>query len=146
LYARLGSICPACAFKIAKQRWEGSTVNQPVRRNIRPWRMVVGVLSVAALWAFLEDIIKADWVAWAVAPLLLVAFCTALWRIKTGSFARDALWFLAILIVAFVSIYDVLDLILDPIVRSDLLIAAAALVVLAGLWTSLSAVIAVEEG
>jgi len=40
----------------------------------------------------------------------------------------------------------VLYLILDPIVRSDLLIAAAALVVLAGLWTSLSAVIAVEEG
>ena len=54
--------------------------------------------------------------------------------------------FAAAAIVAFVSIYDVLDLILDPIVRSDLLIAAAALVVLAGLWTSLSAVIAVEEG
>ena len=121
-------------------------MNQPERRNFRPWHIAGSVVSLAALWAFLEDIIKADWVAWAVAPLLFVAFCMALWRIKSGSFARDGLWFLAILIVSFVSIYDVLDLILDQIVRSDLLIAAAALVVLAGLWTSLSAVIAVEEG
>jgi len=121
-------------------------VSQFERIRFRPWHLVGGLVSVAALWAFLEDIIKADWVAWALAPLLLVAFCAALWRIKSGSFARDGLWFLAILIVAFVSIYDVLDLILDQIVRSDLLIAAAALVVLAGLWTSLSAVIAVEEG
>lgn len=121
-------------------------MSQFERIRFRPWYLVGGLVSVAALWAFLEDIIKADWVAWALAPLLLVAFCAALWRIKSGSFARDGLWFLAILIIAFVSIYDVLDLILDQIVRSDLLIAAAALVVLAGLWTSLSAVIAVEEG
>lgn len=119
---------------------------QSERRKFRPWLALVALLSMAALWAFLEDIIKANWVPWLIAPLMLGAFCAALWRIKTGSFARDALWFLAILIVAFVSIYDLLDLILDPLVRSDLLIAAAALVVVAGLWTSLSAVIAVEEG
>ena len=53
---------------------------------------------------------------------------------------------MALLILAYVSIYDVLDLILDPLIRSDMLIAAAALVVLAGIWSSLSAVIAVEEG
>jgi hypothetical protein len=103
------------------------------------------LLAVAAMWAFLDDIMR-DWIAGLVTPALVVAFVAALWTIKSGSFARAALWFLAILIVAFVSIYDLLDLIFDPIVRSDLLIAAAALVVLAGLWTSLSAVIAVEEG
>lgn len=103
-------------------------------------------IALIGLWAFLEDIIKADWVAWLVSPLSVLVFCGVLWRVKSGSFARDALWFVALLILAFVSIYDVLDLILDPLVRSDLLIAAAAVVILAGLWSSLSAVIAVEEG
>jgi len=101
---------------------------------------------MAGMWAFLEDIIKADWVAWLMPPIFVIAFCVILWRVKSGSFARDLSWFVALLILAFVSIYDVLDLILDPLIRSDVLIAAAALVVLAGLWTSLSAVIAVEEG
>lgn len=121
-------------------------MSQSARRKFRPWYLVAGVLSLAAMWAFLEDIIKADWIAWLLPPLLVLAFCGVLWRIKSGSFARDALWFSAILIVAFVSVYDLLDLILDPLIRSDMLIAAAALVVVAGLWTSLSAVIAVEEG
>jgi hypothetical protein len=98
------------------------------------------------MWAFLEDIIKADWVAWLVSPLFVVRVCVALWRIKSGSFARDAMWFVGLLLLAFVSIYDLLDLILDPLIRSDVLIAGASLVVLAGLWSSLSAVIAVEEG
>ena len=106
---------------------------------------MAGVLAVAAMWAFLDDIMR-DWIAGLITPALTIAFGVALWRMKSGSFARAALWFSALLIVAFVSIYDVLDLILDPLVRSDLLIAAAALVVLAGLWTSLSAVVAIEEG
>jgi hypothetical protein len=121
-------------------------VNQSERRKFQPWQVVGVALSVAAMWAFFEDIIKADWIAWLLPPVLVGAFCAMLWRIKSGSFARAGLWFLAILIVAFSVIYDLLDLILDPIIRSDYLIAAAALVVLAGLWTSLSAVIAVEEG
>lgn len=121
-------------------------MNQSERLKFKPWHLAGILLSVAAMWAFLEDIIKADWIAWLVPPLLVVAFCVVLWKIKSGSFARDGLWFLAILFVSFASIYDVLDLILDPIIRSDVLIAGAALVVLAGLWASWSAVIAVEEG
>jgi len=110
------------------------------------WPVAMVPVAMIGMWAFLEDIIKADWVAWLVSPLLVLAFCGVLWRVKSGSFARDALWFVALLILAFVSIYDVLDLILDPLIRSDMLIAAATLVVLAGIWSSLSAVIAVEEG
>jgi hypothetical protein len=110
------------------------------------WPVVMVPIAIFGMWAFLEDIIKADWVAWLVSPLSVLAFCAILWRVKSGSFARDALWFVALLTFAFVSIYDLLDLILDPLIRSDLLIATATLVVLAGLWSSLSAVIAVEEG
>lgn len=101
---------------------------------------------MAGMWAFLEDIIKADWVAWLMPPVFVLGFLGMLWAFRRASFARDALWFLALLILSYVGIYDVLDLILDPLIRSDLLIAAAALLVLAGLWSSLSAVIAVEEG
>ena len=121
-------------------------LDQPQRVKLRWGYALAATLSAAAMWAFLEDIIKADWVAWLLPPMFVLAFGAVLLRVKSGSFARDALWFLAILIVAFVAIYDVLDLILDPLVRSDLLIAAAALVVMAGLWSSMSAVIAVEEG
>ena len=120
-------------------------MDQPTRFEFSWWHLAVVAAAMAGMWAFLEDIIKADWVAWAVPPLFVVALCGVLWRVKSGSFARDLSWFVALLILAFVSIYDVLDLILDPLIRSDLLIAAATLVVLAGLWTSLSAVIAVEE-
>ena len=117
-----------------------------VRPKFTWWYLAANAAAMAGMWAFLEDIIKADWVAWLVPPLFVIAFFAVLWRVKSGSFARDLSWFVALLVVAFVSIYDVLDLILDPLIRSDLLIAAATLVVLAGLWTSLSAVIAVEEG
>jgi hypothetical protein len=126
--------------------WEVVAVIQSKRPKFQPWQWVGVLLSLAAMWAFFEDVMKADWIAWLLPPLLVGAFCAALWRIKPRSFARNGLWFLAILIVAFAVIYDLLDLILDPIIRSDYLIAAAALVVLAGLWASLSAVIAVEEG
>lgn len=121
-------------------------LDQPQRLKLRWGYALAAALSAAAMWAFLEDIIKADWVAWLVSPLFVVLFCVGLWRIKSGSFARDAMWFVGLLLLAFVSIYDLLDLILDPLIRSDVLIAGAALVVLAGLWSSLSAVIAVEEG
>ena len=125
---------------------EEESVDQPQRHGIKWWHIVAAILSVGAMSAFLEDVIKADWVAWLMPPLFVAGFCGLLWMLRTANFARDALWFLALLILAFVAIYDVLDLILDPLIRSDLLIAAAALVVLAGLWSSLSAVIAVEEG
>ena len=121
-------------------------MGQPARLKFRWWYLTGIAVAMAGMWAFLEDIIKADWVAWAVPPLFVIAFCGVLWRVKTGSFARDLSWFVALLILAFVSIYDVLDLVLAPIIRSDWLIAGAAILVLAGLWTSLSAVIAVEEG
>jgi len=122
------------------------TLDQPARYLFKWWHLLMIGGAMAGMWAFLEDIIKADWVAWLLPPMFVLAFGAVLLRVKSGSFARDALWFLAILMVAFVAIYDVLDLILDPLVRSDLLIAAAALVVMAGLWSSMSAVIAVEEG
>ena len=120
-------------------------MNQPGRRKYRFGHMAGAVLALAAIWAFLEDIIKADWIAWVVPPLLFITFFGILWRIRPGSFARAALWFLAILTVAFVTIYDVLDFILDPIMQSDVPIAAATLLVLAGLWSKLSALIALEE-
>jgi len=121
-------------------------LDQPAQLRLTWWHLLAVLVATAGMWAFLEDIIKADWVAWLISPLSVLLFCGLLWRMKTGSFARDALWFVALLILAYVSIYDVLDLILDPLIRSDLLIGAAALAVLAGLWSSLSAVIAVEEG
>lgn len=121
-------------------------MGKPVRPKLTWWYLAANAVALAGMWAFLEDIIKADWVAWLLPPLFMIAFFAVLWRLKSGSFARDLSWFLALLVMAFVSIYDVLDLILDPLIRSDLLIAAAALVVLVGIWMSLSAVIAVEEG
>ena len=121
-------------------------MDQPARLKFKWSYLLVIAIAMTGMWSFLEDIIKADWVAWLLPPLFVAAFCGVLWKVKSGSFARDALWFVALLILAFVSIYDVLDLILDPLIRSDMLVAAAALVVLAGVWSSLSAVIAVEEG
>lgn len=120
-------------------------MDQPARFEFK-WRYVaVAAAAIIGMWAFLEDIIKADWVAYLVSPLSVAIFLAILWRAKSGSFARDALWFVALLVFAYVSIYDVLDLILDPLIRSDVLIAGTALVVLAVVWSSLSAVIAVEE-
>lgn len=124
---------------------EDGIVNQPGRRNFTFWHMAGAVFALGAIWAFLVDIIKADWIAWVVPPVLFMIFCGMLWRIRPGSFARAALWFLAILFVAFVTIHDVLDFILDPIIRADVPIAAATLLVLAGLWSKLSALIALEE-
>ena len=121
-------------------------MDESVQRKFTWWHLAAVAIAMAGMWAFLEDIIKADWVAWFMPPLCILAFCGVLWRVKSGTFARDLAWFVALLVLAFVSIYDVLDLILDPLIRSDLLIAAAALLVVAGLWSSLSAVIAVEEG
>ena len=121
-------------------------MDQAGRRKFLLWSAAAALFSVGAMAAFLEDVIKADWVAWAVPPLAVLGFCASLWAIRPHSFARGALWFAGLLVLAFVAIYDVLDLILDPLIRSDLMIAGAALVVLTGVWTSLSAVVAVEEG
>jgi len=121
-------------------------VDQPAEHRLQGWHIAPIAIAMVGMWAFLEDIIKADWVAWLMPPLFVLSFFGLLWAFRRTSFARDALWFLALLILAFVGIYDVLDLILDPLIRSDMLIAAAALVVLAGIWSSLSAVLAVEEG
>lgn len=121
-------------------------MDQPEERKLRWWHVAPIAVAMAGMWAFLEDIIKADWVAWLVPPLFVLSFFGLLWAFRRASFARDGLWFMALLILAFVGIYDLLDLILDPLIRSDMLIAAAALLVLAGIWASLSAVIAVEEG
>lgn len=120
-------------------------MNQPSMREYRFRHLAGAILALGAIWVFLVDILKTDWIAWGAPPLLVMVFWGTLQKIRPGSFARAALWFLAILIVAFVTIYDVLDFILDPIMRSDVPIAAATLLVLAGLWSKLSALITLEE-
>jgi hypothetical protein len=51
----------------------------------------------------------------------------------------------ALVSLAFVLVYDILDFLLDPFVTSDLGVGALAALVIVGLWQLLSVIVAVEE-
>lgn len=109
------------------------------------WKPVGLVVLLLALSEFLHDIFRPDWPAWLMPPLLILGFIAGISLAKRDGVAKPALWMAALVSLAFVLVYDILDFFLDPFVTSDVGVGALTALVIVGLWQLLSVIVAVEE-
>ena len=110
------------------------------------WHAAAIAIPIVAIFVFLRDLATPNWSAWVLPPLLVVAFYGAVSSIRRDALARSVLWLAALLALAFVSIYDILDTILDPIIASDRLIGMIAALAVLGLWSLLGTLISLDDG
>lgn len=109
------------------------------------WKPIGLLILLLALSAFFHDVFRPDWPAWVMPPLLMICFVAGISLAKRDGMAKQALWMAAFAVLAFVLIYDVIDFLLDPFVKSDLAVGVLAALVMAGLWQLVSGIVAIEE-
>jgi len=109
------------------------------------WKPIGMLILLLALSGFFHDIFRPDWPAWVMPPLLAIGFVAGISLAKRDGMAKPALWMAALAVLAFVMIYDVIDFLLDPFVKSDLAVGVLAALITVGLWQLVSGVVAVEE-
>jgi uncharacterized BrkB/YihY/UPF0761 family membrane protein len=109
------------------------------------WKPIGLLILLLALSEFLHDVFRPDWPAWLMPPLLTIGFVASISLAKRDEMAKHALWMAALAVLAFVLIYDVIDFLLDPFVKSDLAVGVLAALIMAGLWQLLAGIVAVEE-
>jgi hypothetical protein len=120
-------------------------MNQEKTLPMAIWKPVGLVVLLLALSEFLHDIFRPDWPAWLMPPLLILGFIAGISLAKRDGVAKPALWMTALVSLAFVLVYDILDFFLDPFVTSDVGVGALTALVIVGLWQVLSVMVAVEE-
>ena len=99
------------------------------------------IISLVALYAFLQDFMSPDWPAGIVAPILLVGFRSALSAAPEGGILRAGLWQAALLLIPFMGAYGLLDLYFS----SDVPVWLISPVIVLAIWTLFSYVVDVES-
>ena len=99
------------------------------------------IISLVALYAFLQDFMSPDWPAGIVAPILLVGFRSALSAAPEGGILRAGLWQAALLLIPFMGAYGLLDLYFS----SDVPVWLISPVLVLAIWTLFSYVVDVES-
>lgn len=67
------------------------------------------LIALVSAYAFFQDIIKADWPAWLIAPALVVAFRGAVSIAPEHSLIKAALYQGALVVVPFMAIFGLVD-------------------------------------
>ena len=82
---------------------------QTAQSKAWPWPAICTIVALAAVYAFLQDIIAPDWPAWVLSPAIVVGFRIAVRSIPDDSLVRAALYQLALLLVPFMAVYGLVD-------------------------------------
>jgi hypothetical protein len=109
------------------------------------WTAIATAIALLAVIAFLRDQYPKDWTAWAVAGATVAGVAGAFIAFKRESLGRALLWLASLIVVAFLVIFDVLDAIVDPFIDADWPVAAMAVLLVIGLGTFLSILVADDE-
>ena len=124
--------------------WEGENSKQMTDKSLRAefglWPMACVAVALISTYVFLQDLIKPDWPAWVLTPLLVIGFRGALNVTPEDSFLKGALRLFALLSVLFMTVYGLLD----AIFSSDGPVWAIAPIIVLGIWFGLSTVADIE--
>lgn len=103
------------------------------------------VIPLLAVVAFLMDQYPQDWTAWAVAGTIIAGVAGAFIAFKRESLGRALMWIASLIVVTFLIFFDVLDAIVDPFIDADWPVAVIAVLLVIGLGTFLSILVADDE-
>jgi hypothetical protein len=85
------------------------TTNESAPELTRFWLGAWTLVALVSVFAFLQDIIAADWPAWVFSPLLILAFRAAVTAAPRNGILRSALNLAALLMVPFMALFALID-------------------------------------
>jgi ubiquinone/menaquinone biosynthesis C-methylase UbiE len=103
----------------------------PVGRSA-VWSGISAIVALLAVMAFLNDLSPNDWRNWAVAPAIVAGAAGAIIAFQRGSVGRALTWLGSVTAVAVLTVYDVLDALIDPFMRADWPVGIAAILLVWG--------------
>jgi hypothetical protein len=106
---------------------------------------IVTAVAVLAITEFLSDLFPRYGSEWAVAILVVVSTAGAIAAFRRDSVGRAFMWLASLTLLSFLTIYDVLDALLDPFLRSDWPVAAIAALLVAWLESALIILVFADE-
>ena len=101
------------------------------------WPAIAIALGLLAIAGFVHDLGFRELRSWEVAALLVGGATIALLTLPKESLARALVGYISITASAFLIVYDVLDMMLDPVMKADWPIAILATLVTWGLDAAL---------
>lgn len=114
--------------------------DKSLRADLGWWPLACVAVALVSTYVFLQDLIKPDWPAWVLTPLLVIGFRGALSVTGEDSFLKGALRLFALLSVLFMTAYGLLD----AVFSSDGPVWAIAPIIVLGIWFGLSTVADIE--
>ena len=113
-------------------------VASPLRNVL--WPAIAIALGLLATAGFLRDLGLRGLHSWELAALLVAGAAIALLTLPRDGLARALVALVAAIAAAFLIAYDVLDTLLDPVIKADWPIAALAAVLIWALGSVLFAI------
>jgi peptidoglycan/LPS O-acetylase OafA/YrhL len=109
------------------------------------WAAIAAAVALLAITAFLNDLYPRDWRDLEIAGAVVAGAAGAIFTFRRDSLARALMWFASLAVVTALILYDVLDVLVDPFIKSDWPVAAIAMLLVIGLATVLGILIS-DEG
>ena len=73
------------------------------------WPVFFTIIALASSYFFFQELISPDWLAWMVAPIVVIAFFAGVSATDEDGLARSALYNAALLLIPFMALYSILD-------------------------------------
>jgi hypothetical protein len=116
------------------------TTNESAPELTKFWLAAWTLVALVSVFAFLQDIIAADWPAWVFSPLVIFGFRAAVTTAPRNGLLRSALNQAALLLVPFMALYSLID---DAFYADwpELVLAPAVVI---GVWLLISTIVEAE--
>lgn len=110
-----------------------------------PWPAIWIAIGLLGAVGFLREMGFAGLQSWGVAAAIVAGTTIAVLTLPRESLPRALIWFGALVVTAFLSLYNVLDAILDPVIHTDWPIAGLAIALILGLAAVLAVLVSDED-
>ena len=109
------------------------------------WPAIGIAVGLLAIVGFLHDLGIRHLESWAIAAAMVAGTAISVLVLPREGLPRALIWFGAVLVAAFLILYNVLDAILDPLIRADWPIAGLSIALILGLETALTIIVSNDD-